>query len=339
LASPAARRKLSPLPRRLGIAVALAALACAVGASAATAAGKVRTWTIHYRGHDAVQHTAYVLLPAWYGPKDNPPLPLIISPHGRGLSGRSNARLWGSLPADGWFAVVNPDGLSRYTWGAAGQIEDLARMPELLERTLPWLHVDRGRIYAFGGSMGGQETLLLLARYPRLLAGAAAFDSVADFALQYRSFRSLTCKGRCLRAWKGPVGVGLQSLARQLIGGTPAQVPRAYAARSPITYARSIASSCVPLQLWWSAADKVVRDQRQQSGRLFETIRRLNPDAPVQAFTGLWIHSDEMRARTRLPLALARFGLLPPTFDAPTRALHIVPAPPGSSLCTRPTTR
>jgi pimeloyl-ACP methyl ester carboxylesterase len=336
LASQVTRRKLSPLLRRLGIAVALAALACAVGVGTAAAAGKVRTWTIHYRGHDGRRHSAYVLLPAWYGPKDNPPLPLIISPHGRGLTGQANTRLWGSLPADGWFAVVNPDGLSRYSWGAAGQIEDLARMPKLLERTLPWLRVDRSRIYAFGGSMGGQETLLLLARYPRLLAGAAAFDSVADFALQYRTFRSLTCKGHCLRVWKGPVGLGLQSLARQLIGGSPTQMPRAYAARSPITYARSIAFSCVPLQLWWSAADRIVRDQRQQSGRLFETVRRLNPDAPVQAFTGLWIHSDEMRAQTRLPLALARFGLLPPTFEAPTRALHIVAAPASSSLCTPP---
>ena len=328
-------RKLSALPRRLGIAVALAAIACAVGASMAGAAPRVRAVTIHYRGHDGARHAAVVLLPSWYGPRDHPPIPLIISPHGRGLSGRANAKLWGSLPADGWFAVVNPDGLSRYSWGAPGQIADLARMPELLERTLPWLRVDRRRVYAFGGSMGGQETLLLLGRYPRLLAGAAAFDSVADFALQYRSFRALSCKGHCQRAWNGPLGVGLQSLARQLIGGSPKQMPRAYATRSPITYARRIAFSCVPLQLWWSAADRVVRDQRQQSGRLFATIRRLNPTAPVQAFTGLWIHSDEMRAQTRLPLALATFGLLPPSFDTPTRALHLDPPPVAASSCVR----
>jgi pimeloyl-ACP methyl ester carboxylesterase len=293
----------------------------------------VRAWTIHYRAHDGGRRAATVVLPSWYGPKDSPPIPLIISPHGRGLTGRANARLWGSLPAEGWFAVVNPDGLSRYSWGAAGQIEDLARMPKILERTLPWLHVDTQRIYAFGGSMGGQETLLLLARHPRLLAGAAAFDSVADFALQYRTFGSLTCHGKCLRAWNGQVGVGLQDLARRAMGGSPAQVPRAYAARSPITYARRIAFSCVPLQLWWSSADRVVRDQRQQSRRLFDAIRRLNPNAPVQSFSGLWIHSDEMRASTRLPLALATFGLVSPTFQTPTRALHIESPPPASSTC------
>ena len=40
--------------------------------------------------------------------------------------------------------------------------------------------VDPHRIYAFGGSMGGQETLLLVALHPRLLAGAAAFDPATD---------------------------------------------------------------------------------------------------------------------------------------------------------------
>src|SRR5439155_2787240 len=133
---------------------------------------------------------------------------------------------------------ISPDGagrkLERFSWGSIGQIDDLARMPAIAHRTLPWLRIDAKRIYAIGGSMGGQETLLLLARHPHLLAGAAAFDSVADFARQYRTFASLTCHGKCLRVWNGEVGVGLQSLARRAMGGSPAQVPRAYAARSPI---------------------------------------------------------------------------------------------------------
>jgi pimeloyl-ACP methyl ester carboxylesterase len=52
-------------------------------------------------------------------------------------------------------------------------------MPKLVRGQLPWLRILRHRIYAFGGSMGGQETLLLVARHPRLLAGAAAFDHAA----------------------------------------------------------------------------------------------------------------------------------------------------------------
>ena len=36
--------------------------------------------------------------------------------------------------------------------------------------------------------MGGQETLLLVARHPHLLAGAAAFDPATDMARRYRDF-------------------------------------------------------------------------------------------------------------------------------------------------------
>src|SRR5207245_8370597 len=142
----------SPKLRRLTAArhilLLLAVLFACVVASGAAAARththqtRVKIVTIHYRAHDGVSRKAFVVLPAWYGPRNDPPIPLIISPHGRGLTGRANARLWGSLPADGWFAVVNPDGLSPYSWGASAQIEDLARMPKILRRTLPWLHVD-----------------------------------------------------------------------------------------------------------------------------------------------------------------------------------------------------
>ena len=270
---------------------------------------------IRYRAHDGRRNRAVVLLPAWYGPRNNPPIPLIISPHGRGLSGRINAANWGNLPARGGFAVVNPDArgrrLAAHSWGFPRHVDDLARMPQILRRTLPWLRIDAQRIYAFGGSMGGQETLLLVARHPRLLAGAAAFDAVADFALQYRNFRRLACGKACLRAWGMPIGTGLRKLARKEIGGTPKTAPRAYARRSPLAHAQAIAFSCVPLQLWWSVSDRVVVDQARQSARLFWELRRLNRGAPVEAFVGFWIHSSEMQARTRLPLALATFGLLP----------------------------
>src|SRR5215208_436680 len=169
--------------------------------------------------------------------------PLVISPHGRGLSGRTNAAAWGDLPALGNFVVVNPDGQGRrlgpYSWGYAGQIEDLARMPAIVRAALPWLKIDRSRVYAFGGSMGGQETLLLVARHPGLLAGAAVFDAVTDFARQYRAFPQLGCAGICARSFRrtGAFGRSLQGLAREEIGGSPKTARAAFARRSPITYA------------------------------------------------------------------------------------------------------
>ncbi|MDQ3067548.1 MAG: hypothetical protein M3R12_10425 [Actinomycetota bacterium] len=275
----------------------------------------VKRLRIRYVAHDGRPNHATVVLPSWYGPAANPPLPLIISPHGRGLNGRSNSILWGNLPGRGSFAVINPDARGRnvalHSWGYAGQIADLARMPEILRTTLPWLRIDRSKLYAFGGSMGGQETLLLLARHPKLLAGAAAFSSVTDLALQYKNFNRLLCKNACLTLRGKEFGSDLRKLARREVGGGPGTSPGAYAARSPITHVRAIAKSCVPLQLWWSVADRIVVDQGSQTGKLFWDLRRLNPGANVEAYVGFWIHSAEMRARTGLPLALSRFGLLP----------------------------
>lgn len=296
-------------------------LACASSAPAATGPS-VRVVKVHYRAHNGKRRSAYVVLPAWYGPRKHPRLPLVISPHGRGITGRANARLWGALPARGGFAVVSPDGQGRVlalqSWGAVGQIDDLARMPRILHLALPWLHVDRRKIYAVGGSMGAQESLLLLARHPHLLAGVAAFDAVTDFALQYREFPHLGCDKRCLAQLHGAFGDLLQAMARREVGGSPSGARLAWRLRSPITYVRRIATAHVPLELWWSSKDAIVLDQARQTKRLYDEIHRLNPNAPVAAYQGYWRHSAEMRASTRLPLALADLGLLPqlePTQD------------------------
>jgi pimeloyl-ACP methyl ester carboxylesterase len=306
----------------LGAVVALLVTGSTAGASAraskSSVVGQVRIWEISYRAHNGDRRNAWVALPVTYRPGQSPPIPLVISPHGRGVTGRANVKLWGQLPAIGGFAVVSPDGqgrvLANYSWGSLGQISDLARMPQIVHATLPWVHVDQGRIYALGGSMGGQETLLLLARYPHLLAGAAAFDPVVNFKLQYKEFPFLKCSKSCKKTWGGSVGRSLQALAREELGGPPNKNPEAFKLRSPITYARALAFSHVPLQIWWSPQDKIVIDQQKQAGRLVHLIRQLNPRADLVGFTGGWRHSAEMRSRTRLPLALAVFGLLPESY-------------------------
>ena len=239
----------------------------------------------------------------------------------------------------GGFAVVNPDGHGRrlplHSWGYSGQIDDLARMPQIIELALPWLRIDRTQVFAFGGSMGGQETLLLLARHPRLLAGAAVFDAVVDLAMQYRHFDRLHCNTRCRRTRAEPLGLGLRKLARNEIGGQPKVVPVAYRVRSPITYVRALAYSCVPLQMWWSVSDRIVTNQQEQSGKLFWLLRKINLYAPVQGFAGFWIHSAAMRASTGLPHALAAFGLLPQPEGPPdVPGVRAVPPPAESPGCT-----
>lgn len=286
--------------------------------SSAGARPAVRAWTIHYTAHNGADRLAVVLLPAWYGPKRNPPLPVVISPHGRNGTGSGNAKYWGALPTIGQFAVINPDGMGRRlalkSYAYKGQIDDLAKMPDFALQALPWLRIDRERIYALGSSMGGHETLMLVARHPDLLAGAAAMDSVTDLPRRYHQLPDVPCDRACLKRWGKPYGLVLQAAMREEVGGTPLASPRAYAARSPLHNAHKIAFSGVPLQIWWSHEDRIVTDQKHQSGVFFRELKRLNACAPVSAFAGRWAHSKEMKADQLLPIALMGFDLLPAQF-------------------------
>lgn len=272
--------------------------AATAASSPTTVGGGTTLRLVHYRAHDGVVRAAWLLLPVGYR---GGTIPLVVSPHGRGVGALENASLWGDLPAEGHFAVINPQGQGRrlgfYSWGDPGEIGDLARMPAVAAAN--GVRVDRRRIYAFGGSMGGQETLLLVARQPRLLAGAAAFDPPTDMSLRYRDFASLR-HGRVL-----------QLLAREEIGGTPRAVPGLYAERSPDHYVRRLAFSGVPLQIYWSTRDRVIADQAREAGALADAIRDANPQAPLADLEGTRAHTAEMTPDRRLPRALARFGLLP----------------------------
>jgi pimeloyl-ACP methyl ester carboxylesterase len=267
----------------------------------------VRVWKIEYRAHDGHLRPAYVLLPAWYGPHRNPPLPLVISPHGRGVDGLANARLWGRLPALDRLAVVNPDGEGRrlplYSWGYGGQISDLAKMPALVHEALPWLRVVPDSVYAVAGSMGGQETLLLIAKAPHLLEGAAVFDAPIDLALQYRAFPRFPCNADCLHRWGGPIGRGLQRLAQVEVGGSPAQNPDGYADRSPDHFAAAIDRAKVPLGLWWSTRDRLVHPAGRQETNFVKALERGRSRLSFLRVIGRWPHDQSVRRN--LPQALA----------------------------------
>ena len=305
--------------------------ACTGSATSAASGTAIRVWTIHYTAHDGADRLATVVLPASYGPENDPPLPVVISPHGRGGTGLSNAKYFANMPAIGGFALISPDGMGRrlryFSYGSPGQIDDLAEMPDFAESALPWLHLDRTRVYALGSSMGGQETLLLVARHPELLAGAAAMDSVTDLARRYAQLPDVPCDAACLKRWHEPRGLVLQSTMSREVGGDPSEAPRAYAARSALDQAREIALSGVPLQVWWSSRDRIVKDQAHQSAKLVRAVRELNPCAPVVSYAGRWEHSREMRASELLPVALSRFGLLPAGYKQLPRSVRFGDAP------------
>ena len=120
-------------------------------------------------------------------------------------------------------------------------------------------------------------------RYPRLLAGAAAFDSVADFARQYRSFPSIPCGKACRKRWNGSVGRSLQSLARQELGGTPRTSARRVRGAQPghlRARDRGVVRAAPALveRRPTGSSSTSAGSRARCSGR----IRRLNPRAPVR---------------------------------------------------------
>ena len=176
-----------------------------------------------------------------------------------------NARLWGDLPAHGRFALVCPGGMGRrlplHSWGYRRQIDDLARMPSLVRSLLPWLqgrHAPRSTRSA--AAWAATRRCSCWVRYPKLLAGAVAFDSVTNFMRRYSDF-GLSPRTR-----------GLQALARLEVGGTPRTNPAGYVLRSPTHWLRQVARAGVPLQLWWSLADQIVVDQVHQSQHFYEQL-------------------------------------------------------------------
>lgn len=279
---------------RLGM-TALAAAAVVVGsaagaapasaARAAFAAGPALTmpridalapnkaYAFSYPTWNGRRRTAVVVLPGDYVLGGGEALPCVLNPHARNTTPLGSARLWRDLPTRHRFMVICGHSCGRrdpfQSWSVPGQISDLAALPAMTQRAMPWLRIDEERLYVVGGSMGGQETLSLLARYPDRYAGVLCMDGLADLA---RRYRELPKAG----------GDEVQADMRREVGGTPRQVPFRYRQRSPITFARTLATCRVPLAIWWSEDDVwVINQPTTQTGYLCRVIRRLDPAATL----------------------------------------------------------
>jgi pimeloyl-ACP methyl ester carboxylesterase len=323
---------------------------------------RTRPYIVPYLAWDGkTAREATIVLPSGWGPKRQPrPLPLVISPHGRNNFGWGNAvRYWQELPAEGPFALICPDGLGRahdratnpldqppvdpslFTYGYPRHVDDLARMPKIVEETLPWLRIDLERVYALGSSMGGQETLLLAARYPGplsagtgRLAGAAAFDAPCDMATQcaYLSWRPAAqgsdppgvaarmleefgARPRNVDGFRHAATffngkIGKQMTIGQLLDQLKTRQP-AWDERSALTYVSRLAKLPFPLRIYWSSLDVVVGNQAtHQSGKLVQALAEANPEADVHEVRGLWPHSAEFVPGGQLSDALRAFRLI-----------------------------
>jgi len=293
------------LVRTVIVAVLLvtAALAAAADARAATAVrweptraipltGN-QTYGVVYRAWNGHPRYAVVVLPRDYVPGSDQALPCIIQPHARHATPAYTATIWQDLPSTRGFMVICPDSAGRVSrangWGVPGQIADIMDMPDVIEASIPWVRVDRERLYLVGVSMGGQEGLDALARYPDRIAAAAVYDGVSDLGKRYYELALVDRRQD-------------QRDMRNEVGGTPAQVPLRYRMRSSSPFAATLARCRVPLSVTWSSKDElVIRQAKTQTGALCRKIRSIDPGATLtetvtNARHGVTLRTDPLAA-------------------------------------------
>jgi len=142
--------------------------------------------------------------------------------------------------------VGNPGG------GWPGTFLDVAAATDVVRELAKTFPLDTGRVVAVGHSAGGQLALWLAARAkmprssplfaaaPLHIAGVVSLEGITD-----------------LRVY-GAVPTGCNAAVRQVVGGTPAQVPDRYAELSPI----ELVPLGVPVRLLSGDLDQTVkRDQ------------------------------------------------------------------------------
>jgi pimeloyl-ACP methyl ester carboxylesterase len=264
---------------------------------------------VPYHSWNRKARYATVVLPADYAPGNNEALPCIVQPHGRDATPLGPASRWGDLPTTQRFMVICPDSSGRRdpsnSWGVAGQLQDIAEIAGVVESSIPWVHIDRRRLYIVGISMGGQETLSTLARYPDLFAAGLCCDGNANLAARYREFPLVgMADSQKLMSWE--------------IGGTPKKVPWLYARRSSTPFVGTLATCGVPIAIWWSQDDRIGYNQAtSQTGYLYSRIMLRNPAAPVVQVVGTGAHGSMLAGHPEAAIEFLRPGGVWRTLPAP----------------------
>jgi predicted peptidase len=94
-----------------------------------------------------------VCIPSTYNPQQ--PMPLIVSAHGNGQNGETEAARWKDLAQQYWFIVVCPSFLTSHD-GAVfpAEVADNLVLMEIMTRVFGSLNIDRNRVLLTGFSGG-----------------------------------------------------------------------------------------------------------------------------------------------------------------------------------------
>jgi pimeloyl-ACP methyl ester carboxylesterase len=226
---------------------------------------------------------------------DDEPLPLVLSPHAAGWTAEENYhggmaglkigyhRGWYGLSEKYRVLIVIPHGHHRreplLSLASPEQTADLIYLIDLLEDN--GYRVDRRRVYACGISMGGQEALVAAGRHPGHLAAVVAFNPVVDLAAWQEDMARSTVDEIRQK--------GSARFIASEVGGLPAEIPEAYAERSPVSYVDGLAQ--VPTMLYWTDKDLIVpRQVTHHSYRLYQMIKERSVTNPVAEYNHTFSH-------------------------------------------------
>ena len=133
--------------------------------------------------YDGILHTVWYQVPMSY--TESVSVPLVILAHGMGGTGEEDIN--GPMAAEanerGWLAVAPAmhgsyyQNTGKYALAWPGAQHDII---DAVEWMIDNYNVDKARIYITGGSMGGQTTAVMDAKYPDLLAAAVEWQGITD---------------------------------------------------------------------------------------------------------------------------------------------------------------
>jgi len=196
-------------------------------------------------------------------------VPLLIGAHGMGSTGQwirdylateANNRGWLLAAPDMHGHYYINTGEYALAWlGAQYDIIDT------IEYMMSKYEVDPSRIYITGGSMGGQTSAIMTAKYPDVFSAAAFWKPLTDLTDWYYELEALSDQN------------GTRRRIRNETGGTPSEVPFEYQRRSPIEMPQNC--RLIPIKMWHDEDDILV--EIHHSRDLKNAINNWNPVTPA----------------------------------------------------------
>lgn len=141
--------------------------------------------------------------------------------------------------------------------------------------------VDSRRVYACGLSMGGQEALVVGGKHPDRIAGVVAFNPIVDLAAWHEELA--TSEVPEIREYDTAARIANE------VGGTPSEVPDAYAERSAMNYIEGL--SRVPTLVFWSHRELIIpRQLTHHTYPLYQRVKERDPNSPFAEYNHTRIH-------------------------------------------------